>query len=49
MRRRIFVFNKITETLEDYCIKFCEKLGDSQMEMTRMTKQAFGSEAMGTT
>ncbi|XP_076036508.1 uncharacterized protein LOC143022255 [Oratosquilla oratoria] len=38
------------EKLEQrYCIKFCVKLGDSQVETIRKIKQAFGDEAMGIT
>ena len=49
-RRRIFVFDKMTEKLEQrYCIKFCVKFGDSQVETIRKIQQAFGNEAMGTT
>ena len=40
----------MTEKLEQrYCIKFCVKLGDSQVETIRKIQQAFGNEAMGTT
>ncbi|XP_076438852.1 protein GVQW3-like [Babylonia areolata] len=40
----------MTEKLEQrYCIKFCVKLGDSQVEMICKIQQAFVEEAMGTT
>ena len=40
----------MAEKLEQrYCIKFCVKLGDSQVETIRKIQQAFGNEAMGTT
>jgi hypothetical protein len=32
-----------------YCIKFCQKLGDSKMETIRKIQQAFGDDAMGAT
>ena len=32
-----------------YCIKFCQKLGDSQVETIRKIQQAFGDDAMGAT
>ena len=38
----------MTEQLEQrYCIKFCQKLGDSQVETIRMIQTAFGVDAMG--
>src|ERR1051325_11336911 len=40
----------MTEKLEQrYGIKFCVKLGDSQVETIRKIQQAFREEAMGTT
>jgi hypothetical protein len=30
-----------------YCIKFCQKLGDSKVETFRKIQQAFGDDAMG--
>ncbi|XP_068229438.1 protein GVQW3-like [Palaemon carinicauda] len=32
-----------------YCIKFCYKLGDTQMQTIQKIHQAFGDEAMGIT
>jgi AraC-like DNA-binding protein len=32
-----------------YCIKFCQKLGDSKAETIRKIQQAFGDDAMGAT
>jgi hypothetical protein len=32
-----------------YCIKFCQKLGDSKAETIRKIQQAIGDDAMGTT
>jgi hypothetical protein len=32
-----------------YCIKFCQKLGDSKAETIRKIQQAFGNDAMGAT
>jgi transposase len=29
-----------------YCIKFCQKLGDTQVETIRKIQQAFGDDAM---
>jgi len=41
---------KMTERLEQrYCIKFCQKLGDSQVETIRKTQRVFGDEAIGIT
>jgi hypothetical protein len=38
----------MTERLEQrYCIKFCQKLGDSKVETIRKIQQAFGDGAMG--
>ncbi|XP_068247957.1 protein GVQW3-like [Palaemon carinicauda] len=40
----------MTERVEQrYCIKFCQKLGDSQSETIRKIKQVFGDDAMGVT
>ena len=37
----------MTERLEQrYCIKFCQKLGDTQVETIRKIQQAFGDDAM---
>jgi hypothetical protein len=45
--RRIFSYCKMTQRLEQrYCIKFCQKLGDTQVETIRKIQQAFGDEAM---
>jgi hypothetical protein len=41
---------KITERLEQQnCIKFCQKLGDSQVETIRKIQWVFGDNAMGIT
>jgi hypothetical protein len=32
-----------------YCIKFCQKLGDSKVETIQKIQQAFGDDAMGAT
>jgi len=41
---------KMTERLEQrYCIKFCQKLGDSQVETMRKIQGVFGDDAMGFT
>jgi hypothetical protein len=32
-----------------YCIKFCQKLGDTQSETIRKIQQAFGNNAVGVT
>jgi histone-lysine N-methyltransferase SETMAR len=38
------------EQLEQrYCIKFCQKVGDSQVETSRKIQQVFGDDAMGIT
>jgi hypothetical protein len=38
----------MTESVEQqYCIKFCQKLGDSKAETIRKIQQAFGNDAMG--
>jgi hypothetical protein len=34
---------------QQYCIKFCQKLGDSKAETIRKIQQAFGDDAMGAT
>jgi hypothetical protein len=40
----------MTERLEQrYCIKFCQKLGDSQVETIWKIQRAFGEDAMGIT
>ncbi|XP_072141894.1 protein GVQW3-like [Dermacentor andersoni] len=40
----------MAERLEQrYCIKFCQKLGDSQVETIRMIQTTFGDNAMSTT
>jgi len=40
----------MTERLEErYCIKFCQKLGDTQVETIRNIQQAFGDDAMSIT
>ncbi|XP_076049619.1 protein GVQW3-like [Oratosquilla oratoria] len=40
----------MTERLEQcYCIKFCQKLDDSQVETMRKIQTAFGDDAMGIT
>ena len=40
----------MTERLEQrYCIKFCQKLGDSQVETIRKIQRVFGDDAMGIT
>jgi len=44
---RIVSYCKMTERLEQwYCIKFCQKLGDTQVETIRKIQQAFGEDAM---
>ena len=41
---------KMTERLEQrHCIKFCQKLGDSQVETIRKIQRVFGDDAMGIT
>ena len=48
--RRIVSYCKMTERLEQrYCIKFCQKLGDTQVETIRKIQQAFGDDAMSIT
>src|SRR5215469_3755272 len=40
----------MTERVEQrYCIKFCQKLGDSQSETIRKIQQVFGDDAMDVT
>ena len=40
----------MTERIEQrYCIKFCQKLGDSQSQTIRKIQQVFGEDAMGVT
>jgi hypothetical protein len=40
----------MTERVEKrYCIKFCQKLGDSKAQTIRKIQQAFGNDAMGAT
>jgi hypothetical protein len=40
----------MTESVEQrYCIKFCQKLGNSKAETIRKIQQAFGDDAMGAT
>ncbi|KAG8225268.1 hypothetical protein J437_LFUL006501 [Ladona fulva] len=40
----------MTERLEQrYCIKFCQNLGDSQVETIRKIQTAFGDDSMGIT
>jgi hypothetical protein len=34
---------------QHYCIKFCQKLGDTESETIRKIQQAFGNDAMGVT
>ena len=41
---------QLTEWLEQcYCIKFCQKLGDTQVETIQKIQQAFGDDAMSIT
>jgi len=48
--RRIVNYCKMTERLEQrYCIKFYQKLGDTQVETIRKIQQAFGDDAMSIT
>ena len=52
--RRFFDFSanfiSMTERIEQrYCIKFCQKLGDTQVETIRKIQQAFGNEALSPT
>jgi hypothetical protein len=40
----------MTERMEQqYCIKFCQKLGDSKAETIRKIQHAFVNDAMGAT
>jgi hypothetical protein len=40
----------MTEHVEQrYCIKFCQKLGDSKVETIQKIQQAFGDDEMGAT
>ena len=34
---------------QQYCIKFCQKLGDNQVETNRKVQQAFGNNALSPT
>ncbi|XP_075543739.1 protein GVQW3-like [Dermacentor variabilis] len=44
------IARKVAERLEQrYCIKFCQKLGDSQAETLRKIQTAFGDDAMSST
>ena len=48
--RRIVSYCKMTEQLEQrYCIKFCQKLGDTQVETIQKIQQAFRDDAMSIT
>jgi len=49
--RVTFLFSaKMMERLEQwYCIKFCQKHGNSQVETIRKIQQVFGDDAMGIT
>jgi hypothetical protein len=41
---------KMTERLKQrYCIQFCQKLGDSQVETIQKIQWVFGDDAMGIT
>ena len=47
---RIVNYCKMTERLEQrYCIKFCQKLGDTQVETIRKLQQAFRDDATSIT
>ena len=39
----------MTELEQDYCIKFCQKLGDSQVETIQKIQTAFGDDALDVT
>ena len=39
----------MTECVERYCIKFCQKFGDSQAETIRKIHWVFGDSAMSVT
>ena len=48
--RRTVNYCKMTERIEQrYCIKVCQKLGDTQVETIRKIQQAFGDDAMSIT
>jgi len=49
--RVAFLFSaKMTEQLEQqYCIKFCHKLGDNQVETTHKIHRVFGEDVTGIT
>ena len=48
--RRIFICHEMTERHEQrYCIKFFQKLGDTQVKTIRKIQQAFGDDAMSIT
>ena len=48
--RQIANYCKMVARLEQrYCIKFCQKLGDTQVETIRKIQQAFGDDAMSIT
>ena len=48
--RQIVNYCKMTERPEQwYCIKFCQKLGDTQMETIRKIQQSFADDAMSIT
>jgi len=45
--RQIVNYCKMTRRLEQrYCIKFCQKLGDTQVETIPKIQQAFGDDAL---
>src|SRR5215469_5328299 len=47
---RIVSYSKMTERLDQrYCINFCQKLGDTQVETIRKIQQVFGDDAMSIT
>ena len=48
--RQIVSYRKMTERLKQrYCIKFCQKLGDTEVETIRKIQQAFRDNAMSIT
>ena len=48
--RRIVSYSKMAERFEQpYCIKFCQKHGDTQVETVRKIQEAFGDDAMSIT
>jgi hypothetical protein len=48
--RQIVNYCKIMEQLEQrYCIKFCQKLGDTQVETIQKIQQAFRDDTMSIT